>query len=112
MRSCPWLPSPFESIPPESSSLLLCVLSPSCLPLPTDLAFQGTTIAFSPCLPRDQVLRVLAKDEKQLSLLRDLEGLKPQKVRIALGNTTVAALVTVRLGSLSGPLTLSTPKPS
>ncbi|XP_042551979.1 carboxypeptidase A5 isoform X1 [Dipodomys spectabilis] len=28
----------------------------------------------------DQVLRVLAKDEKQLSLLRDLEGLKPQKV--------------------------------
>ncbi|XP_076988417.1 carboxypeptidase A5 isoform X1 [Tamandua tetradactyla] len=28
----------------------------------------------------DQVLRVLAKDETQLSLLRDLEGLKPQKV--------------------------------
>ncbi|EAW83757.1 carboxypeptidase A5 [Homo sapiens] len=28
----------------------------------------------------DQVLRVLAKDEKQLSLLGDLEGLKPQKV--------------------------------
>ncbi|XP_029089509.1 carboxypeptidase A5 [Monodon monoceros] len=28
----------------------------------------------------DQVLRVLAKNEKQLSLLRDLEGLKPQKV--------------------------------
>nr|XP_004661177.3 carboxypeptidase A5 [Jaculus jaculus] len=28
----------------------------------------------------DQVLRVLAKDEKQLSLLRDLEALKPQKV--------------------------------
>uniref|UniRef100_A0A8C6R9B1 Carboxypeptidase A5 n=1 Tax=Nannospalax galili TaxID=1026970 RepID=A0A8C6R9B1_NANGA len=28
----------------------------------------------------DQVLRVIAKDEKQLSLLRDLEGLKPQKV--------------------------------
>ncbi|XP_037692078.1 carboxypeptidase A5 isoform X1 [Choloepus didactylus] len=28
----------------------------------------------------DQVLRVLAKDERQLSLLRDLEGLKPQKV--------------------------------
>ncbi|XP_026248593.1 carboxypeptidase A5 [Urocitellus parryii] len=28
----------------------------------------------------DQVLRVLAKDEEQLSLLRDLEGLKPQKV--------------------------------
>ncbi|XP_040858057.1 carboxypeptidase A5 [Ochotona curzoniae] len=28
----------------------------------------------------DQVLRVLAKDEKELSLLRDLEGLKPQKV--------------------------------
>ncbi|MBV98871.1 Carboxypeptidase A5, partial [Eschrichtius robustus] len=27
----------------------------------------------------DQVLRVLAKNEKQLSLLRDLEGLKPQK---------------------------------
>ncbi|XP_003261382.1 carboxypeptidase A5 isoform X2 [Nomascus leucogenys] len=27
-----------------------------------------------------QVLRVLAKDEKQLSLLRDMEGLKPQKV--------------------------------
>ncbi|XP_022282931.1 carboxypeptidase A5 isoform X2 [Canis lupus baileyi] len=28
----------------------------------------------------DQVLRVLAKNEKQLSVLRDLEGLKPQKV--------------------------------
>ncbi|XP_027805956.2 carboxypeptidase A5 [Marmota flaviventris] len=28
----------------------------------------------------DQVLRVLAKDEEQLSLLRDLEVLKPQKV--------------------------------
>ncbi|KAI4585077.1 hypothetical protein MJG53_006611 [Ovis ammon polii x Ovis aries] len=28
----------------------------------------------------DQVLRILAKNEKQLSLLRDLEGLKPQKV--------------------------------
>ncbi|XP_046952798.1 carboxypeptidase A5 isoform X2 [Lynx rufus] len=28
----------------------------------------------------DQVLRVLAKNEKELSLLRDLEGLKPQKV--------------------------------
>ncbi|XP_010341383.1 carboxypeptidase A5 isoform X1 [Saimiri boliviensis] len=28
----------------------------------------------------DQVLRVLARDEKQLSLLRDLEVLKPQKV--------------------------------
>ncbi|ELW48045.1 carboxypeptidase A5 isoform X1 [Tupaia chinensis] len=28
----------------------------------------------------DQVLRILAKDEKELSLLRDLEGLKPQKV--------------------------------
>ncbi|KAL1777559.1 carboxypeptidase A5 isoform X1 [Sigmodon hispidus] len=28
----------------------------------------------------DQVLRVLAKNEKQLSLLRDLESLKPQKV--------------------------------
>ncbi|KAM6152623.1 carboxypeptidase A5 isoform 2-T2 [Erethizon dorsatum] len=28
----------------------------------------------------DQVLRILAKDEKQLSLLRDLEVLKPQKV--------------------------------
>uniref|UniRef100_A0ABI7WNT4 Peptidase M14 domain-containing protein n=1 Tax=Felis catus TaxID=9685 RepID=A0ABI7WNT4_FELCA len=28
----------------------------------------------------DQVLRVLAKNEEQLSLLRDLEGLKPQKV--------------------------------
>ncbi|XP_034528042.1 carboxypeptidase A5 isoform X4 [Ailuropoda melanoleuca] len=32
------------------------------------------------CLSRDQVLRVLAKNEKQLSILRDLEGLKPQKV--------------------------------
>ncbi|XP_015443803.1 carboxypeptidase A5 isoform X1 [Pteropus alecto] len=28
----------------------------------------------------DQVLRVLAKNEKQISLLRDLEGLKPQKL--------------------------------
>ncbi|XP_062956608.1 carboxypeptidase A5 [Cynocephalus volans] len=28
----------------------------------------------------DQVLRILAKDEKELSLLRDLEGLQPQKV--------------------------------
>ncbi|KAM6201029.1 carboxypeptidase A5-like [Rhynchocyon petersi] len=28
----------------------------------------------------DQVLRVLAKDEKQLSFLRDLDGMKPQKV--------------------------------
>ncbi|XP_021567319.1 carboxypeptidase A5 isoform X2 [Carlito syrichta] len=28
----------------------------------------------------DQVLRILAKDETQLSLLRDLEGLKPPKV--------------------------------
>ncbi|XP_059251599.1 carboxypeptidase A5 isoform X2 [Mustela nigripes] len=28
----------------------------------------------------DQVLRVLAKNEKQLSVLRDLDGLKPQKV--------------------------------
>ncbi|XP_037021741.2 carboxypeptidase A5 isoform X2 [Artibeus jamaicensis] len=28
----------------------------------------------------DQVLRILAKNEKQLSLLRDLESLKPQKV--------------------------------
>ncbi|KAG8515671.1 Carboxypeptidase A1, partial [Galemys pyrenaicus] len=46
-------------------------------------AFQeGLTTALSllPCLSRDQVLRVLAKNEKQLSLLRDLEGLKPQKV--------------------------------
>ena len=33
------------------------------------------------CLSSDQVLRILAKNEKQLSLLRDLEGLKPQKVR-------------------------------
>ncbi|KAF7479635.1 Hypothetical predicted protein [Marmota monax] len=37
---------------------------------------------------RDQVLRVLAKDEEQLSLLRDLEGLKPQKVRTALDSGT------------------------
>lgn len=39
----------------------------------------------TPCLSRDQVLRVLAKNEMQLSLLRDLEGLKPQKVRTAQG---------------------------
>lgn len=41
-----------------------------------------------PSLPvpfRDQVLRVLAKNEKQLSLLRDLEDLKPQKVRTPQG---------------------------
>ena len=37
------------------------------------------------CLSSDQVLRILAKNEKQLSLLRDLEGLKPQKVRNLLG---------------------------
>lgn len=37
------------------------------------------------CHSRDQVLRVLAKNEKELSLLRDLEGLKPQKVRTPQG---------------------------
>lgn len=37
------------------------------------------------CLSRDQVLRVLAKNEKQLSVLRDLDGLKPQKVRTPQG---------------------------
>lgn len=36
-------------------------------------------------LSRDQVLRVMAKNEEQLSLLRGLEGLKPQKVRTPQG---------------------------
>lgn len=44
-RSCPWFPSPFESIPPESSSLLLCVLSPFCLPL------LHITSSYRPSLP-------------------------------------------------------------
>ena len=61
----------FSTLPPPSSTAFQ--EAPSQLPLPT------------PCLPRDQVLRILAKNEKQLSLLRDLESLKPQKVRTAQG---------------------------
>lgn len=60
--------------------------------------------SLSPCFPRDQVLRILAKNEKQLSLLRDLEGLKPQKVRLAPGPQRP------HLSSLFCPLTPSNPK--
>lgn len=52
------------------------------------LLFQGRpfcSLLHPSVFSRDQVLRVLAKDEEQLSLLRDLEGLKPQKVRTAPG---------------------------
>uniref|UniRef100_A0A2I2ZBL0 Carboxypeptidase A5 n=1 Tax=Gorilla gorilla gorilla TaxID=9595 RepID=A0A2I2ZBL0_GORGO len=45
----------------------------------------------------DQVLRVLAKDEKQLSLLRDLEGLKPQKVDFWRGPARTSLPVDMRV---------------
>ncbi|XP_019501657.1 PREDICTED: carboxypeptidase A5 isoform X1 [Hipposideros armiger] len=47
----------------------------------------------------DQVLRVLAKDEKQLSLLRDLEGLKPQKVDFWRGPARPSLPVDMRVPS-------------
>ncbi|XP_016812393.1 carboxypeptidase A5 isoform X3 [Pan troglodytes] len=45
----------------------------------------------------DQVLRVLAKDEKQLSLLGDLEGLKPQKVDFWRGPARLSLPVDMRV---------------
>ncbi|XP_014640298.1 PREDICTED: carboxypeptidase A5 isoform X2 [Ceratotherium simum simum] len=45
----------------------------------------------------DQVLRVLAKNEKQLSLLRDLEALKPQKVDFWRGPARPSLPVDVRV---------------
>ena len=80
---------------------------PAVLPGPRSLAsfplclFQAAQSSRNPseqlpppslCLSSDQVLRVLAKNEKQLSLLRDLEGLKPQKVRTPQGLGTSSLL--------------------
>ncbi|NP_001267404.1 carboxypeptidase A5 [Pan troglodytes] len=45
----------------------------------------------------DQVLRVPAKDEKQLSLLGDLEGLKPQKVDFWRGPARLSLPVDMRV---------------
>ncbi|XP_066222265.1 carboxypeptidase A5 isoform X1 [Saccopteryx leptura] len=47
----------------------------------------------------DQVLRVLAKNEKQLALLRDLEGRKPQKVDFWRGPARPSLPVDMRVPS-------------
>lgn len=78
-------------LPAQGSFRLLATGFPqpkllSTLPFPSDTAFQEflpqQLPLTSPCLSRDQVLRILAKDEEQLSLLSKLEGMKPQKVKI------------------------------
>lgn len=63
----------------------------------------SSSLCSSPCLCRDQVLRVLAKNEKELSLLKELEGLKPQKVRTPQGSGTRSPSLTAActFGSLS-----------
>lgn len=70
------LPGPLS--PVSSPRCLLQAAHPPGAPL-------SSSLCPSLCLSRDQVLRVLAENELQLSLLRDLEGLKPQQVRTAQG---------------------------
>lgn len=88
----------------------------STLPPLSNTAFQGIPLSCSLhpslCLSRDQVLRVLAKNEKQISLLRDLEGLKPQKVRTPQGLGTHSSSLHSGLRIWLSPSCSPHPKPA